>query len=93
VSTSSTSSARRQRRRIQPYLPHDLHKRFAAFCAARAARSESAKRYQQFVDHVGAKLATGHRFVDDLTKESIADPCELSAFASAELDQPGDSER
>jgi hypothetical protein len=61
--------------------------------AKRAARSESAKRYQQFVDHVGTKLAAGHRFVDDLTKESIADPSELSAFASAELDQPGDSRR
>ena len=52
--------------------------------AKRAARSESAKRYQQFVDHVASKLAGGHRFVDDLAKETLADDSELTALASAE---------
>lgn len=39
-------------------------------------------RYQQFVDYVASKLASGHRFINDMIQDNIADPSELSKAVS-----------
>lgn len=46
-----------------------------------AARLTSRKRYEDFVAYVADQFAGGHRFVDDLAQDTIADETELAAFA------------
>jgi hypothetical protein len=45
-------------------------------------RSSAARRYAQFVEHVSRRLAGGHRFIDDLPKEPIANEDELTMLAA-----------
>jgi hypothetical protein len=40
------------------------------------------KRYQAFLDTVRAQFTNGHRFVDDLVEEQVADPEELAHAAA-----------
>jgi hypothetical protein len=49
----------------------------------RGAQSAAESRYRQFVDYVGQQFAGGHRFVQDLPQEAIADATELSNAAAA----------
>jgi hypothetical protein len=43
------------------------------------AEKEAWNRYSQFVDYVSRQLAGGHRFVNDLVDDVIADDEELTA--------------
>jgi hypothetical protein len=47
------------------------------------ARRSADGRYAQFVEHVSRRLSGGHRFIDDLPKEPIADEGELSRLAAS----------
>ena len=38
-----------------------------------AARREAWNQYQKFVEYVATQIAGGHRFIDDLVQETIAD--------------------
>ena len=51
-----------------------------------AARISSKIRYQDYVNFVADQYASGHRFVDDLAQESIADDDELAAAVNGEID-------
>jgi len=42
-----------------------------------AARKELWNQYRKFVEYVAAKMACGHRFIDDLVQDIIADEDEL----------------
>jgi len=43
-------------------------------------RARGVERYKQFVEHVGKRFLGGHRFVDDLPHEVIANDAELDAM-------------
>ncbi len=51
-----------------PALPED---------AKAFARATAERRYQQLIEHVGQRFSGGHRFLDDLPHESVADDAEL----------------
>lgn len=42
-----------------------------------AARREAWNQYQKFVEYVATQMAGGHRFIDDLVQDTIADEDEL----------------
>ena len=48
----------------------------------RTARAEAESRYRQFVEHIGEQFFGGHRFLDDLPHESVANDAELEAIAA-----------
>jgi hypothetical protein len=50
--------------------------------AKASARTSAQARFEQFVTHLGEKFSGGHRFLDDLPRESLADEAELDAAAS-----------
>ena len=56
----------------------------------RAAQSSAERRYRQFIDYIGQQFAIGHRFVQDLPHETLADPVELSSAASGEAVVPAE---
>ena len=56
-----------------PALPED---------AKALARATAERRYQQLIEHVGQRFSGGHRFLDELPHESIADAPELDAARS-----------
>jgi hypothetical protein len=56
-----------------PSLPED---------ARQTARANSEVRYRKWLEHVVEQFTGGHRLVDDLPAEPIADPPELAAIAS-----------
>ena len=45
----------------------------------KSAEKEAWNRYSQFVDYVSRQLAGGHRFVNDLVDDVVADDEELKA--------------
>jgi hypothetical protein len=47
------------------------------------ARRDAEQRYLKFVEHVGQQYSGGHRFLDDLPRESVADDAELVAVAES----------
>jgi predicted DNA-binding protein len=47
----------------------------------KAARKVAESRYGQFVEHINKQFSGGHRFLDDLPREVIADEEELDAIA------------
>jgi predicted RNA-binding protein len=58
-----------------------------------AGRS-AARRYVQFVEHVARRFSGGHRFLDDMPQEPIADEAELTRLvAGSESTRPGGGER
>jgi hypothetical protein len=46
----------------------------------RAARKEAESRYRQFVEHIGEQFFGGHRFLDDLPHECVANDAELDGI-------------
>jgi hypothetical protein len=46
------------------------------------ARRSAARRYAQFVEHVSRRFSGGHRFIDTLPQEPIADEAELTRLAA-----------
>jgi hypothetical protein len=54
-----------------------------------AARRESARRYQQFVDHVATRLGHGRQFLQELAKD-LADVEELDAVRNSAPQGPGE---
>ena len=48
----------------------------------KAARKVAETRYAQFVEHINKQFSGGHRFLDDLPREVIADETELDAIAT-----------
>jgi hypothetical protein len=61
-----------------PSLPPD---------ARDAARRTAASRYKQFLEHTAEQFSHGHRFLDDLPKDTFADEAELEAIATGAHDQ------
>jgi hypothetical protein len=53
-----------------------------------ASKRQAWDRYLQYVDFVASKLSTGHRFIDDLVQDDIADTTELAEAVSASGDRP-----
>ena len=51
----------------------------------RAAQSAAETRYRQFIEYVGQQFAGGHRFIQDLPHEVLADPGELSTVAGEQV--------
>ena len=47
-----------------------------------AARQDAESRYQQFVNYVAQEFTGGHRFLDDLPREAVADDSELAKMAT-----------
>ncbi|HWW83026.1 MAG TPA: hypothetical protein VNZ26_05450 [Vicinamibacterales bacterium] len=59
-----------------------------------AARKDAESRYGQFVEHIGERFAGGHRFLDDLPREVVANDAELDAISiGASSSGDGDSEK
>ena len=56
-----------------PQLPED---------AKRSARTSAHLRFQQFLTHLAQKFSGGHRFIDDLPRECLADDAELGEASS-----------
>lgn len=48
----------------------------------RTARAEAESRYKQFVKHIGEQFSAGHRFLDDLPHEVVANDAEMGAIAA-----------
>jgi hypothetical protein len=48
----------------------------------RRARTSAHVRFQQFVTHLAERFSGGHRFLDDLPRECLADEAELRAGSS-----------
>jgi predicted DNA-binding protein len=48
----------------------------------KAARKVAEGRYGQFVEHINKQFSGGHRFLDDLPREVIANDAELDAIAA-----------
>ena len=44
-----------------------------------SARTSAQIRFRQFVDHVTEQFSDGHRFLDELPRECLADDAELAA--------------
>jgi hypothetical protein len=54
------------------------------------ARRSAARRYAQYVEHVSRRFAGGHRFIDTLPQEPIAEAAELTRLATrSESTTPG----
>lgn len=51
-----------------------------------AARREAWNQYQKFVEYVATQMAGGHRFIDDLVQDTIADEDELHQAVSNNAD-------
>jgi len=51
-----------------------------------AARREAWNQYQKFVEYVATHMAGGHRFIDDLVQDTIADEDELHQAVSSSED-------
>jgi predicted DNA-binding protein len=49
----------------------------------KAARKVAESRYGQFVEHINKQFSGGHRFLDDLPREVIANDAELDAIAAS----------
>jgi len=47
-----------------------------------AARRDAWNQYQKFVEYVATQMAGGHRFIDHLVQDTIADEDELHQAAS-----------
>jgi hypothetical protein len=52
------------------------------------ARRSAQGRYAQFLEYVSKRLSGGHRFIDDLPKEPIADEAELTRVAAESESRP-----
>jgi hypothetical protein len=58
--------------------------------AREAAIASAEDRYKKFVEHVAERFSGGHRFIDDLPKELVANDTELDAIlAKAAAEQEG----
>jgi len=59
--------------------------------AEESARRTAERRFAQFVEHVVERFTGGHRFLDDLPREVLADEVELSSLAAQRRSPaPGD---
>jgi hypothetical protein len=59
--------------------------------AKESARRTAERRFAQFVEHVVERFTGGHRFLDDLPREVLADEVELSSLAAQRRSSaPGD---
>lgn len=61
-----------------PTLPAD---------ARRAAQAAAEERYEKFVNYVAEQFSSGHRFLDDLPRQTLATDQELASAAAAGEDQ------
>lgn len=52
-----------------------------------SARDYSMKQYNGFVDHVARLLSKGHRFIDDLVQDPIANTEELAGVIEDDIDE------
>jgi hypothetical protein len=52
----------------------------------RSARTSAESRYKQFVEHVSQQFSGGHRFLDDLPHEAVANEAELTAVVASGAD-------
>ena len=53
------------------------------------ARRAAAARYARFLEYVVQRYSGGHRFVDDLPREPVADEAELTKLAQENASSPG----
>lgn len=51
-----------------------------------AVRQGVWNQYQKFIEYVATQMAGGHRFIDDLVKDTIADADELHQAVSSNAD-------
>jgi hypothetical protein len=49
--------------------------------ARKAAQAAAEERYEKFVNYVASQFSSGHRFLDDLARETLADEGDLAAVA------------
>jgi hypothetical protein len=59
-----------------PQIPDD---------AKTSARTSAHARFQQFVTRLAEKFSGGHRFIDDLPRECLADEAELGQAGSSTI--------
>lgn len=52
-----------------------------------SARTHAKKQYNDFVEHVAKMLSSGHRFIDDLIQDPIADNNELSTVLKENMEE------
>jgi hypothetical protein len=57
------------------------------------AQQSGRRRYEQLVDYVSRRIASGERLVHALVRESVADPAELAAAADQAAGTPVNSGR
>ncbi len=50
--------------------------------AQESARRTAESRFAQFIEHVVERFTGGHRFLDDLPREGLADEVELANLAA-----------
>jgi hypothetical protein len=55
------------------------------------ARVDAESRYRQFVEHVSEEFSGGRRFLDDLSREVVADDAELDAIVDNSNGSPDKS--
>jgi hypothetical protein len=57
-----------------------------------SARVDAESRYRQFVEHVSEEFSGGRRFLDDLSRELVADDAELDAIVERSTGAPDKSD-
>jgi len=57
------------------------------------ARVDAESRYRQFVEHVSEEFSGGRRFLDDLSRELVADDAELDAIVDSSTGSPDKSNK
>jgi hypothetical protein len=57
------------------------------------ARVDAESRYRQFVEHVSEEFSGGRRFLDDLSRELIADDADLDAIVESSTGSPDKSNK
>lgn len=62
-----------------PTLPAD---------SRRTAQAAAEERYEKFVHYVAEQFSSGHRFLDDLPRETLVDDAELVAASDGEAQGP-----
>jgi hypothetical protein len=60
--------------------------------AKAGARVDAESRYRQFVEHVSEEFSGGRRFLDDLSRELVADDTELDAIVDNSAGSPDKSD-
>jgi hypothetical protein len=72
---SSTLPSGQARSRVRPHTRVHVFRGQAR--SRQAARATAEGRYKKFVEYVAEQFSGGHRFLDDLPKEMVANDVEL----------------